>query len=349
MTSSSSGAHRAGLPARLRAAREGLRVLLVQHNRHIGGMLTNGLMQWDSLYGGPRSPIFNEYAGMIAGYYRDAYGEHSSQYQQARYSQKHYPMSRFEPRVAERLFNDLVSAEKNITTLLSHYPSAIERDGAVLKTLALRNYGTTQEIAVVAATYVDATYEGDLAALAKVPYRVGREGHHEHREPHAGKIFTNISAKSGPQDAKNGKLNLHLYNHIQGTIDPNSPRTADRAVQAYNYRFCLTNEENNHRLPDKPIGYKREEYVGYYRLGNERRQAQRQSPVQLRLTARREPRVPRGRLACARENHRAPQELRLGTDVVSAERRIRQPGVTRGLSPHRPAARRVPRQQQHPV
>ena len=256
-----------GIACAVRAAREGLSVLLVQHNRHIGGMLANGLMQWDAIYGGPRSPVFNEYAGMIESYYRETYGEDSSQYQQARYTQTHYPMSRFECGVAEHLFNQFVSREKDITTLLSHYPSAIERDGAILKTLTLREYGTTRDLTVTAATYVDATYEGDLAALAKVPYRVGREAREEYGEPHAGKVFTNISPKSGPQDAMDGKLNLHLYGHSQGTINPNSPHTADGAIQGFNYRFCLSSEEGNIRLPDKPPGYNREEYVGYYRLG----------------------------------------------------------------------------------
>ena len=261
------GATPGGIACAVRAAREGLSVLLVQHNRHIGGMLINGLMQWDALYGGPRSPLFNEYAGMIEDYYRDTYGTQSSQYQQARYTQTHYPMSRFECGVAEHLFNQLVSAENKITVLLSHHPSAVQRDGSLLKKLTLREYRTTNDITVAAATYVDATYEGDLAALARVPYRVGREGRDEYGEPHAGKVFTNISAESGPRDVKAGKLNLHLYGHSQGTIHSKSPHTADGAIQGFNYRFCLSNEEGNIRLPDKPAGYKREEYVGYYRLG----------------------------------------------------------------------------------
>ncbi len=260
------GASPGGIACAARAAREGLSVLLVQRNKHIGGMLTNGLMQWDALYGGPRSPIFNEYAKNIEDYYRKTYGPDSPQFRQARYSQQHYPMSRFECGVAEHLFNQLVSAEPNITTLLSHYPANIQREGAALKTLTLREYGTTNDTDVTGTTYVDATYEGDLAALAKVPYRVGREGHDEYGEPHAGRIFTNISRESGPQDAKDGKLNIHPYSHSQGTIDPDSPRTADRAVQGYNYRFSLSNEPGNIRLPEKPPGYDREQYIDYYRL-----------------------------------------------------------------------------------
>ncbi|MGV3660576.1 MAG: FAD-dependent oxidoreductase [Prosthecobacter sp.] len=256
-----------GIACAVRAAREGLSVLLVQHNRHLGGMLTNGLMQWDALYGGPRSPIFNEYAKMIEDHYRVTYGEESVQYALARYTQTHYPMGRMEPSVAEHLFNKLVSAEKNITTLLSHHPASIERNEATLGKLTLREYGTTNDITVTAATYADATYEGDLAALARVPYSVGREGRDEHNEPHAGKIFTNISSESGPQEAKDGRLNIHPYAHVQGSIDSTSPFSADGAIQAFNHRFCLSDEPGNIRLPEKPPGYNREEYVHYNRKG----------------------------------------------------------------------------------
>ncbi len=256
-----------GIACAVRGAREGLSVLLVQHNKHIGGMLTNALMQWDALWGGARAPIFNEYAKKIEDHYRETYGEGSKEYAAAKYTQTHYPMSRFEPSVAERLFNELVSAEKNITTLLSHYPVKIDRGKAMLKTLTLREYGTMKDISVSGDTYVDATYEGDLAAVAKVPYRVGRESRDEFKEPHAGKIFTNILSESGPQAVKDGSLNLHLYGHTQGSLDPTSPFKADGAVQAYNYRFCLSNEVGNMRLPEKPPGYNREEYVNYNRKG----------------------------------------------------------------------------------
>jgi hypothetical protein len=81
-----------GIACAVRGAREGLSVLLVQHNKHIGGMLTNGLMQWDALYGGPRSPVFNEYAKMIEDYYRETFGEGvNGNTALARYTQTHYP------------------------------------------------------------------------------------------------------------------------------------------------------------------------------------------------------------------------------------------------------------------
>jgi hypothetical protein len=160
-----------------------------------------------------------------------------------------------------------VSAESRITTLLFHHPAAVTREGPLVKTLTLRAYGTTNDITVGGGTFVDATYEGDLAVVAKVPYRVGRESRAEFAEPHAGKVFTNIVSKQGPKEALEGRLNLHPYAHAQGGIDPTSPHTADDAIQVYNHRFCVSNEPGKIRLPEKPPGYDREAYVNYNRKG----------------------------------------------------------------------------------
>jgi hypothetical protein len=96
---------------------------------------------------------------------------------------------------------------------------------------------------------------------------VGREGREEFGEPHAGQVFCNISSKRGPADAVAGRLNLHPYNHSQGSIDATSPFTADGAIQAFNYRFCLCSNTKNRRLPEKPANYNRDEYVSYNRKG----------------------------------------------------------------------------------
>jgi len=259
------GATPAGIASAVRAAREGLSVLLAQHTGHIGGMMTNGLFQWDAVYAGQRAPLFNEYTHMIEDHYRKTYGEKSKEYQAAKFTQNHYPLGMAEPSVAEREFNRLVAAEKNIVLLLNNYPSAIVREGALIKELTFKEHPGTSEVAVYGRVFIDASYEGDLAALAGVPYRVGREAHAEFGEPSAGKVFTNIEKKQGSQDAVEGRLNLRPYNHSQGTIDASSPFTADGAIQAYNFRFCLSSDPKNRRLPGKPPGYNRQEYVNYDR------------------------------------------------------------------------------------
>jgi len=260
-----------GVACAVRAAREGCTVLLIQHNGHIGGMMTNGLMQWDALYGGPRSPLFTELLGNIEEHYIATFGRDSAVHQAIRYTHEHYPIGWAEPHVAEREFNRLVAGEKNITLLLDHYPTAVERAGALIKSVRLQARSKPQaparnarSILVRGATFVDATYEGDLFALAKVPYRAGREARAEYDEPHAGKVFVNID-HSRPLSVAQQGLNIRTYGGRLGSVDAKSPFTADGAVQAYNYRFCVTSDPAN-RLPiPKPAGYRREEYVDYGR------------------------------------------------------------------------------------
>ena len=256
-----------GIVCAVRAAREGCTVLLVQHNGHLGGMMTNGLMQWDALYGGPRAPLFTELLGNIEHYYIATFGRDSKDHQTIRYTHEHYPIGWAEPHVAEREYNRLVAAEKNITLLLNHYPTAVDREGTIIRSVTLKKLHETDDspaIRVNGGTFVDATYEGDLFALVKVPYRVGREARDEYGEPHAGKVFVNI-AGGQPLSVIRERLNIRPYSAHQGTVDPTSPFSADGAVQAYNYRFCVTCDPAN-RLPiPKPAGYDRQEYVDYHR------------------------------------------------------------------------------------
>jgi hypothetical protein len=228
-------------------------------------MLANGLMQWDALYGGPRSPLFTE---LLAAIEKDAvarFGKDSKAHQTMRYTQEHYPVGWVEPHVMERECHRLIAGEKNVTLLLEHYPVGVARDGAMLRSATLRAYGTTRDITVKAATFADATYEGDLLALAKVPYRVGREARAEFSEPHAGKVFVNID-HGAPQSVIGEGLNIRAYSSRQGTVDPTSPFSADHAVQAYNYRFCVTKDPANRiMLTEPPPGYNRDEYVNYDR------------------------------------------------------------------------------------
>lgn len=261
------GGTASGVACAVRAAREGCTVLLVQHNGHLGGMLTNGLMQWDALYGGPRAPLFTELLGRIEQDAVARFGRDSKAHQVLRYTHEHYPVSWVEPHVMERECNRLVAAERNITLLLEHVPVTVEREGARLKSVTLRAYGGSGEIRVGAETFADATYEGDLMALAGVAYRVGREARDEYGEPHAGQVFVNIDSRSPESVAAEG-LNIRAYGSRQGSVDPASPFTADGASQAYNYRFCVSKDpENRVLLSEPPPDYRREEYLHFERKG----------------------------------------------------------------------------------
>jgi hypothetical protein len=101
----------------------------------------------------------------------------------------------------------------------------------------LNKPGTTTEFR--ATTFIDCTYEGDLAALAGVPYRVGRESRADFKEPHAGNIY----------------LRFRDYNPLTG-----STGAADDGIQAFCFRFHLTRDKANSVPVEKPPGFNRDDY-----------------------------------------------------------------------------------------
>jgi hypothetical protein len=115
--------------------------------------------------------------------------------------------------------------------------------------------------------FIDATYEGDLMAAAGVDYTFGREAqstydekwngvqvgvlHHRH---HFGAVKEAISAYVVPGDPKSG---------LVARVNPAAPGEygqADKKVQAYCFRMCLTEVPEN-RLPfARPDGYDPKQY-----------------------------------------------------------------------------------------
>ena len=66
----------AGLSCAVRAAREGLAVVVVAHTPYLGGMLTSGLCVWDTQWEGRRAPFYDEWRQALLDYYKEAYGHH---------------------------------------------------------------------------------------------------------------------------------------------------------------------------------------------------------------------------------------------------------------------------------
>ncbi|MGC3970923.1 MAG: FAD-dependent oxidoreductase [Pirellulales bacterium] len=246
-----------GVACAVRTAREGLAVLLVNRHRHLGGILTSGLGVWDTQFEGRRSPIYDEVRKALFDYYRDAYGPKSQQYQDALPGKTGYTNGRFEPKVAEHVINQLVNREERLDVLLDAQPTAVSRDGTLVRSVTLTS--GEQSEAFAAAAFVDATYEGDLAALAKVPYRVGREAHTEYDEPHAGIVFMRPSSlPTSPEGeqiaALHDSLRLRQFSGWQDLM-PESSGAADAAVQACNYRTILTSDAANRVAIAKPKNY----------------------------------------------------------------------------------------------
>jgi len=170
----------------------------------------------------------------------------------------------FEPHVAEQVFEDYVQ-EFDIPVERDEWldrAKGVKKEGAritSLTTLSGKTYGGKM--------FIDATYEGDLMAAAGVSYTVGREAnrtydekwngiqvgvlHHRH---HFGVLKSGIDPYVTPGDPKSGVL-PGVSAEPPGTFGE-----ADKRIQAYCFRMCLTTEPEN-RVPfAKPDGYDPKRY-----------------------------------------------------------------------------------------
>jgi hypothetical protein len=248
-----------GIACAVRAAREGASVLLVNRHDHLGGILSSGLGVWDTRWEGKRSPIYDEVRAAFFADYRAAYGADSPQYRDALPGKSGHSNGRYEPHVAEKILTAMVAREKNITVRKGFVPVAVERRGSLLTSLTLRATQGGSGCTARARVFVDCTYEGDLAALAKVPYRVGREARSEFGEPHAGVVFMQpVSQPPSPEAAHvaalQNALKLRKFSGWQ-VLMPQSTGAADDAVQACNYRTMLTTNPSNRAPIPKPANY----------------------------------------------------------------------------------------------
>ena len=234
------GATPAGITAAIAAAREGKECIILERSAHIGGLPANGLGATDIATRGATAGLFARFVALNKAYYTEKYGADS---QQVRDCSDGY---HFEPSVAVETFGQMLAeaGPGRITVLTSRQFDAearhVVKKGGRIVSIRILDRTTGREEHYRGAVFIDATYEGDLGAAAGVPFRTGREGAAEYGEPCAGKIYR--WWKHGP--------------NAEGTT-----YESDDAIQAYNYRLCLTDDPKN-RLPiPRPENYNREEYA----------------------------------------------------------------------------------------
>ena len=222
-----------GVMTAVSAAREGLRVAIVEPGKHLGGMVTGGLSRTDF---GKKEVI----GGMALEFYRRA-GQ--------KYGREIEWMP--EPRVAEAILNEMIAEAKNITVFLDHRlreKGGVRKQGARLVEIVMENGARFR-----GSIFVDAGYEGDLLAQAGVDFTWGRESSAQYGESLAGVRPKDPNHQFDfpvPAYDENKRLLPEIQTGPRGEIG-----AGDRKVQAYNFRMILTDDPEN-RIPfAKPDGY----------------------------------------------------------------------------------------------
>jgi hypothetical protein len=151
-----------GVIAAVAAAREGKSVILLRPGKFLGGMFTAGLGSNDT---GVRAGIgrySREVFDRIKIYYTEKYGSKSKQVADCSDG------FRFEPHVARNVLENLLTEVKIKPKFGTHIKS-VNKSATTITSISLSNGDT-----YIASIFIDATYEGDLMALAGVNYHVGR-------------------------------------------------------------------------------------------------------------------------------------------------------------------------------
>jgi len=226
-----------GVAAAVEAARRGLRVVLLEPSRHLGGLTAGGLGMTD---------VGNKH--VIGGISREFY----------RTVGRHYGVQeewRFEPHVAEATFDRWV-ADAGITLFKGQFVDTVEMDGKRIVSLT-----TISGLTVRAGMFIDATYEGDLMARAGVSYIVGREPNTRYNETLNGSQIHTEHQFNAPVDpyVVPGDPASGLLSGIDAKGE-HKLGEGDSRVQAYNFRMCLTDRADI-RIPfPKPEGYRSDDY-----------------------------------------------------------------------------------------
>ena len=237
-----------GVMTAVAGARHGLRTVLLEPGRHVGGMATGGLSRSDV---GKR-----EVLGGLALEFYYLVGE---RYEMRRYMN---PVAWFyEPKVGEAVMLEMLK-QSGVTLLLGH--RLREKDGVRKDGTRITEIATENGRAFRGSVFADCSYEGDLMAQAKVSYTWGREAMSQYGESLAGvrerTPMHQFLVKIPARDAQ-GKLLPEISGEPRGT-----PGEADRRVQAYNFRIIATDDPANRIAWPKPPDYSAPRYELLARL-----------------------------------------------------------------------------------
>ncbi|HLO45788.1 MAG TPA: FAD-dependent oxidoreductase [Leadbetterella sp.] len=259
------GGTSAAIMAAVQVKKMGKSVIIVSPDIHLGGLSSGGLGFTDT---GNKEVI----GGLSREFYQRLYAHYQNPeawnwQKKEEYGNKgqgtpaidgtNRTMWIFEPHAAEKVFEDFVK-EYKIEVYRNEWLNR-SADGIVKINGSIQSIKTLSGNVYKGKMFIDATYEGDLMALAGVSYHVGREANSVYGEKwngvqagifHHGHHFkTKVSPYKISGDPKSG-----LLPEISSE-KPEPNGSGDSKIQAYCFRLCLSNHPENRIAFPKPVGY----------------------------------------------------------------------------------------------
>ena len=205
------GSTPAGIAAAVTANRNGKNSIIIDPHERPGGMLASGISNIDfrtfeSLHG-----FFREFMDSVATHYRNTYGPDSKEFHDC------FNGTYFEPKVALRIFQNMIQ-EAKVDTQFGYLLDKLNKTDREIISINVRNLNSNEIESVKGKIFIDASYEGDLMAMAGEGYVLGAESRNKYNESLA-------------------------------------PEEGNEHVMAYNFRVTVTKDPNNRIEFEKPEGY----------------------------------------------------------------------------------------------
>lgn len=253
----------------VQVTRMGKSVIIVSPDKHLGGMTSSGLGFTDTGNKEVIGGIAREFYQLLYQHYMKP--ESWKWQKQSEYGNvgqgnpaidgENRTMWIFEPHAAEEAFEQMIKQNK----IPVYRDEWLDRENGVEKKKgSIVSFKTISGKIFEGKVFIDATYEGDLMAASGVKYTVGRESNSEYNETwngvqkgvfHHGHYFKdNVDPYKIPGDPSSG-----LLPRISSGA-PGENGTADKKVQAYCFRLCLTQLAENKVPITKPEGYDSTQY-----------------------------------------------------------------------------------------
>ena len=263
------GGTSAAIIAAVEVVKSGKTVLIVSPDQHLGGLTSGGLGFTDTGNKTVIGGLSREFYHRVWLHYKDASAwkwQNQSDFGNkgqgtVAMDGEFRTMWLFEPHVAEKVFEDFVK-ENNINVLRGEWLD--RKKGVIKKKGEIISFSTISGKVFKGKIFIDATYEGDLMAAAEISFHVGREGNAKYSETFNG-VQTGVfhhdhhfQSKISPykiQDEPTSGLLSYVSAEPSGEFG-----AADKKIQAYCFRMCMTNHEENKVPFPKPDNYDASNY-----------------------------------------------------------------------------------------
>lgn len=245
------GGSAAGVMAAISAARQGHSVVLAAPEKHLGGMVVEGLGSADINNHWFKNDV--AVGGLAAEFYRRVGRKYGAA----------GPVYRYESSVAEAVIEEMLrEPRKRIDIRRERRLKTVRKNGTKLTAL---EFESGERLS--GSVFIDATIEGDLLAAAGVSTVVGREANRLYGETKNGiraetthaQFKVRVDPYRVPGDPTSGLIPT-IQDEPLGT-----PGEGDKNLQAYCFRICLTKDPENRRSIEKPLRFDRSQYEIYFR------------------------------------------------------------------------------------